>query len=566
MEEGQGAGESPIMKAEIGSMNRPDGSSNTRARTPEEWEMADRYHKAQEEAKRGAEELKVRPGVMGHIRDLSKVQYNTVPKKFKDKFPKLKRYGPIARLARNQNFEYFTLSIIGLNAIWIGVDTDRNKAEALSDSKDIFKVAENFFCLYFTFEVAVRFLAFKRKFECLFDGWMVFDSLLVSMMVLETWIFPFVLKGDGLGPAGGILRLLRLLRLTRMARLMRAVPEILTLVKGMLAATRSVFSTLVLLILLIYVFAIVFKSQLGAEPGFEETFGDLSITIFTLILQGSLLDDISGLMLPMIQRDDPFAFSIILMLLFILMSAFTVLNMLIGVLCEVVSETQAGERDQLQVTLVQEKIEDVLENIDEDGSGMISKKEFESIKDDPIVKEALEEIGVEPKHLLALSDSLFEMDDDEVELRLHEERMKQRDLIEMQGGVMSDEDSLSASSSKGIRDEDKIREDGKELTFQDFLKTICHLRPENDCSVMDVAEVRKMMRRALRKTELAIDEFGSRIVNLDKHGVPQAHVETLHALLDNAKDLRAKVSEEAQAAEKAEKLAEQLQAQLSKLG
>jgi hypothetical protein len=279
-----------------------------------------------------------------------------------------------------------------------------------------------------------------------------------------------------------------------------------------------------------------------------------------------LLDDISGLMLPMIQRDDPFAFSIILMLLFILMSAFTVLNMLIGVLCEVVSETQAGERDQLQVTLVQEKIEDVLETIDEDGSGMISKKEFESIKDDPIVKEALEEIGVEPKHLLALSDSLFEMDDDEVELRLHEERMKQRDLIEMQGGVMSDEDSLSASSSKGIRDEDKIREDGKELTFQDFLKTICHLRPENDCSVMDVAEVRKMMRRALRKTELAIDEFGSRIVNLDKHGVPQAHVETLRALLDNAKDLRAKVSEEAQAAEKAEKLAEQLQAQLSKLG
>ena len=44
---------------------------------------------------------------------------------------------------------------------------------------------------------------------------------------------------------------------------------------------------------------------------------------------------------------------------------------------------------------------EVLENIDEDGSGMISKKEFESIKDDPIVKEALEEIGVEPKHLLA---------------------------------------------------------------------------------------------------------------------------------------------------------------------
>ena len=74
------------------------------------------------------------------------------------------------------------------------------------------------------------------------------------------------------------------------------------------------------MILLIYVFAIVFKSQLGEKPGYEEAFGDLSITIFTLILQGSLLDDISGLMLPMIH-DIPndrgtFIFAIVMMLLY----------------------------------------------------------------------------------------------------------------------------------------------------------------------------------------------------------------------------------------------------------
>ena len=42
-----------------------------------------------------------------------------VPKKFKDKFPKLKRYGPIAQLARNQNFEYFTLAVIGVRCFFL---------------------------------------------------------------------------------------------------------------------------------------------------------------------------------------------------------------------------------------------------------------------------------------------------------------------------------------------------------------------------------------------------------------------------------------------------------------
>jgi len=57
----------------------------------------------------------------------------------------------------------------------------------LKRAKPLPKVVENIFCFYFTAEVVIRFLAFKRK--CLFyrDAWFVFDSLLVSCMVLETW-------------------------------------------------------------------------------------------------------------------------------------------------------------------------------------------------------------------------------------------------------------------------------------------------------------------------------------------------------------------------------------------
>merc|ERR1719183_2384679 len=73
-------------------------------------------------------------------------------------------------------------------------------------------------------------------------------------------------ESTGLGNASllRLLRLLRLSRMARMARLLRSMPELLVLIKGMIAAIRSVFFTLLLLFLLLYVFSILFR-QLTME-------------------------------------------------------------------------------------------------------------------------------------------------------------------------------------------------------------------------------------------------------------------------------------------------------------
>ena len=73
----------------------------------------------------------------------------------------------------------------------------------------------------------IRFSAFQRKANCRKDFWFVFDSTLVTFMVLETWLIPVLLSGGGSSGLGDVaaLRLLRLARLTRMVRLMRAVLE-----------------------------------------------------------------------------------------------------------------------------------------------------------------------------------------------------------------------------------------------------------------------------------------------------------------------------------------------------
>mmetsp|Transcript_43539 Transcript_43539/g.72318 ORF Transcript_43539/g.72318 Transcript_43539/m.72318 type:complete len:655 (-) Transcript_43539:128-2092(-) len=106
-------------------------------------------------------------------------------------------------IARNPWFENFTLCVIAFNALWIAIDTDRNKAPTLIVAHPVFIVAENFFCIYFTGELLIRFMAFKNKRDCLRDAWFVFDSCLVLMLVLDTWVMSAVLiitnKGSGAG-------------------------------------------------------------------------------------------------------------------------------------------------------------------------------------------------------------------------------------------------------------------------------------------------------------------------------------------------------------------------------
>merc|ERR1719258_736544 len=92
-----------------------------------------------------------------------------------------------------------------------------------------------------------------------------------------------------------MLRMLRLLRLTRMVRLMRSFPELVTLVKGLSIALRSVSSILMLLVLFMYIFSIIFKSQLvdTKDPLLKEYFSGIPRSMWTLFLHGCLLDDIS---------------------------------------------------------------------------------------------------------------------------------------------------------------------------------------------------------------------------------------------------------------------------------
>jgi hypothetical protein len=317
--------------------------------------------------------------------------------------------GIFRTIATNHAFEHATLAVIFINACWIAYDADKNPAASLLDAQTQFVFAENFFCSYFLTEWFIRFMSFRRKRNCIKDAWFVFDSCLVVTAVVETWVITLVtsmMSSGGGSPLGNasMLRLLRLLRLTRMARMLRSMPELMILIKGMVAATRSVFFTMCLLLIVNYVFAIAMRQLTeGTEAG-EQYFNSIPRSMYTLLIHGTFLDDLAAVSDLILESSVLILF---VFLMFICVAALMVMNMLIGVLCEVVSKVAETEKEEMTVTYMKHKIERIVKALDSNSDMTISRTEFLQILDNGEALALLDEVGVDPIGLIELQDSLF---------------------------------------------------------------------------------------------------------------------------------------------------------------
>eukprot|EP00928_Gymnodinium_smaydae_P020902 TRINITY_DN1808_c0_g2_i1.p1 TRINITY_DN1808_c0_g2~~TRINITY_DN1808_c0_g2_i1.p1 ORF type:complete len:648 (-),score=153.38 TRINITY_DN1808_c0_g2_i1:360-2303(-) len=347
-----------------------------------------------------------------------------------------------AVIERNPWFQNATLLIIVINAIWISVDIQWNH-DRLRDAsgrlplEPISTIVEHTFCSYFTFEVLVRFLAFRFRCYAIFDGWFAFDSVLVIFMVIETWILPLVdLFRDASNEDGGVLanfasfRLLRLLRLTRMARIMRFFPELMTIVKGMVNAMKAVMFILLFLVLTMYVFAIVFTSQLGSPPvdegpapspqiqdaefeaeaerrglvlgdpdaTAEEMFGTMPASMMSLFTNGVLGDNLYQTLTALLAAPNGTVLLWVFMV-FVCISSITLLNMLIGVLCQVVEDTAKQEEEQNQVYELRKCLANTFSRCDVTDRGAITAEDWERVSMTDEVRESLENLGVDKTSL-----------------------------------------------------------------------------------------------------------------------------------------------------------------------
>lgn len=316
-------------------------------------------------------------------------------------------------IARHWLFENLTMVVITLNAIWIGIDTALNEEELLATADIGFVIAENLFCIYFTAEIIIRFMAFEKKWDTLRDKWFLFDSALGILMVSETWVLYAILKGDSslnldFGNGGSTLRLLKLLRLSRVARmvkLMRLMPEVMVLIRGIGVASRSVMFTLGLLWMITYVFAVAF-TQLCKDTTVGKLYfpdlGTAALTLFFKICFGESLMEVALALYTEVFM------GFVLFLLFTVLGPLTVMNMLLGVLVEVVRVVASFEQDSMDTQYVTDQLTTAFSELDEDGDGRVSMEEFTALLDLERAVTALSDVGIDTVGLLDDPDLIFQ--------------------------------------------------------------------------------------------------------------------------------------------------------------
>lgn len=349
--------------------------------------------------------------------------------------------GVCQEIARNENFANITLLVIATNAVYMGVSADHNKAENLAETALPFIIFDNVYCIYFAAEWLVRFCAFRSKLDCFKDAWFQFDTAVCVTMVLETWIMASI--ESIYGSSGGRLptapiRLLRLLRLARMVRLMRYFPEVMTMVKGVKKAFRAMGSALLLLICLVYMFAMIMHMIMKGQEDVALHWERLPDCMLTLLLDGTLLDGIGYRVREFLDLHSFIGFTIFM--LFVLVSALTVMNMLIGVLCEVVSRVAAKEKEDADIRIMKSSILTLLQRLDSDGDGLLNSEELEEMLADEDAVVVLRELGVDTEYMMNYTHMLFETHDGlsvahimEIILAQRADReTKVKDLVDMQ--------------------------------------------------------------------------------------------------------------------------------------
>jgi len=154
-------------------------------------------------------------------------------------------------------------------------------------------------------------------------------------------------------------------------------------------------------------------------------------------------------------------------LCFIFLSNLTMLNMLIGFLCEVVTRVKEEESENTAKEELETRVLDILECYDVEDDRHLRKPEFSQMMSNPDLMMILRDHDIDTSDLVKLEDVLFE------------------------------EQTIDGEGVTG----DGIKTGYKELSFDDFLEKVLQLRGGNMATVTDIVELRGYLNRKFSRVE-----------------------------------------------------------------
>lgn len=218
--------------------------------------------------------------------------------------------------------QHFILGIIILNAIILGLETSTSIMATVGG----FLLALDTICLWiFIIEIGMKLVCVRLRFFK--SAWNVFDFIIVAIALV---------------PSSGPLSILRALRILRVLRLITNLPRLRIIVEAILQSLPGIGWISGLLVLVFYIFGVLCTTLFGAA--FPEWFGSLGESFYTLFQILTLESWSMGIVRPVMEKF-PYAYAIFIP--FILLTAFIVLNVFIGIIVNSLSEVAAGDKDSL---------------------------------------------------------------------------------------------------------------------------------------------------------------------------------------------------------------------------
>ncbi len=213
------------------------------------------------------------------------------------------------------------LAIIIFNAIMLGLSTSEN---VMSATGGFISVLDDIVLAIFVIELLLKFYAY---------GWRFFTS---------AWnIFDLVVVGLGLLPDRQGLSALRGLRVIRAMRLLSVIPQMRAVVQALLDALPGMGAVIIMISIVFYVFGVMATLMYG--PSFDVWFGTLGRSLYSLFQIMTLESWSMGIVRPVMETY-PAAWAFFVP--FIIITAFSVLNLFIGLLVNTMQSAVEEEAEQ----------------------------------------------------------------------------------------------------------------------------------------------------------------------------------------------------------------------------
>jgi len=227
------------------------------------------------------------------------------------------------QLRHNKLFELFVIAIILLSALVIGVKTYDLPAWLIQ----VLPWLDIAVTIFFLFELSIRFIGEPQKRRFFLEPWNVFDTLIVIVSLIP-------IEDSELALVGRLIRIFRVLRMVSM------IPELRLLLNSLIRALPQLGYVVLLMFIIFYIYAAAGSSFFA--PINEKLWGDISIAMLTLF-RVMTFEDWTDVMYETMQVHP---LSWMYYLSFIFLTTFAFLNMVIGIVVNVMESEHAAEKQQ----------------------------------------------------------------------------------------------------------------------------------------------------------------------------------------------------------------------------